>query len=60
MEGVTSEIILDKMAIPNKHILSKEGVLQWVKASSLEVLITAGAGDIDTLIHPIKNILDNK
>ncbi len=60
MEGVTSEIILDKMAIPNKHILSKEGVLQWVKASSLEVLITAGAGDIDTLIHPIKNILDTK
>ena len=39
--------------VNNKNILSKEGVLQWVEASTLEVLITAGAGDIDTLIEPI-------
>ena len=60
IEGVTSEIILNKMGIQNKHILSKEGIMQWVEASSFEVLVTAGAGDIDTLIHPIKAILENK
>lgn len=60
IEGITSEIILNKMGIDNKHILSKEGVMQWVKASTFEVLVTAGAGDIDTLINPIKTILENK
>jgi UDP-N-acetylmuramate--alanine ligase len=60
LEGVTSEIILNKMSLNNKHILSKESTLKWVEASPLEILITAGAGDIDTLIEPIKNILSNK
>jgi UDP-N-acetylmuramate--alanine ligase len=59
MEGVTSDIILNKMSLNNKHILSKEGALQWVKATQHEVIITAGAGDIDTLIQPIKMILEN-
>lgn len=60
MDGVTSEIILNKMALNNTHILSRESVLDWVKASNIEVLITAGAGDIDTMINPIKEILNNK
>jgi UDP-N-acetylmuramate--alanine ligase len=60
MEGVTSHIILDKMALNNKHILSKESTLRWADASPLQVIITAGAGDIDTLIEPIKQILLKK
>lgn len=60
IEGITSEIILNKMANPNKNILSKEGVLKWVEASSLDVLVTAGAGDIDTLINPIRAIVEKK
>jgi UDP-N-acetylmuramate--alanine ligase len=57
MAGVTSQIILDKMTIENKHILSKEGLLEFTQASTLPLFITAGAGDIDTLIHTIKNNL---
>lgn len=60
IEGITSQIILDKMSIPNKHILSKEGVLKWIELSPLEVLITAGAGDIDKLVNPIKQKLEIK
>ena len=60
IEGVTSDIILQKMTLNNKHILSKESTLKWVEASPLEVLITAGAGDIDTLIEPIKQLLLKK
>lgn len=60
MEGVTSAIILDKMSVNNKHIFSKESVLQWVQNSQLEVLITAGAGDIDQLVNPIKLLLESK
>jgi len=60
IEDVTSKIILDRMALNNKHILTKESVLKWAEASQLEVLITAGAGDIDTLIEPLTQILLNK
>ncbi len=55
--GVSSALILDKMTISNKHILSKESVLQWVEATQPEMLVTAGAGDIDQLVDPIKTIM---
>jgi UDP-N-acetylmuramate--alanine ligase len=57
MEGVSSEMILSKMANKNKKVLSKEELLDWIKNNKAELLITAGAGDIDSLIEPIKKIL---
>jgi UDP-N-acetylmuramate--alanine ligase len=60
MEGVTSQMIADRMGNPNHTILSKEGLLEYVKAAPLELFITAGAGDIDKLVEPIKQILENK
>jgi UDP-N-acetylmuramate--alanine ligase len=66
IEGVTSYTILDKMKNPNKRVLSKEQVLQWIreekgastKSGNGWLLITAGAGDIDTLVQPIKEIIE--
>lgn len=60
MEGVNSEMILHKMKISNKQVLDKDEVLEWIKDNKIELLITAGAGDIDTLVEPIKRILNNK
>ncbi len=60
IEGITSDIIYNKIQTSNKHIMSKEAVLQWIQASTPEIIITAGAGDIDTLIEPIKNSLMQK
>jgi UDP-N-acetylmuramate--alanine ligase len=60
MEGVTVQIIADKMANPNHTILSKEGLLEYVKAAPLELLITAGAGDIDKLVAPVKAAIEAK
>lgn len=57
MEGVTSEMVLNKMKISNKQVLDKHEVLEWVKLHKTGLLITAGAGDIDTLVEPIKEIL---
>ena len=54
---VESEMILNKMNISNKKVLSKTELLNWIKESKTELLITAGAGDIDTLVEPIKEIL---
>jgi UDP-N-acetylmuramate--alanine ligase len=60
MEGITSKTIADKMSNPAHTILTKEGLLEYVKAAPLDLFITAGAGDIDKLTEPIKNILENK
>ena len=67
MAGVSSSIIMERMHSENKMILSKEQLLQHLsqeKEAHVEegfegtLIITAGAGDIDTLIEPIKNILN--
>ena len=69
MEGVNSEMILNKMKIKNKQVLSKEILLKYLESYKVSqsggdlggaLLITAGAGDIDTLVEPIKNILNNR
>lgn len=60
IEGVTSQMIADRMGNPNHTILSKEGLIDYVKAAPLDLFITAGAGDIDKLVNPIKEILKNK
>ena len=60
IEGVNSEMILNNMKNKNKIVLDKTELLSWVKNNKTELLITAGAGDIDTLVEPIKNILNYK
>ena len=58
MEGVTSKMILDKMTNMKKSVKEKKELLSWVKNNKPELLITAGAGDIDTMVQPLKNILE--
>jgi UDP-N-acetylmuramate--alanine ligase len=60
IEGVTSQMIADRMGNPNHTILSKEGLIDYVKAAPLDLFITAVAGVIDKLVNPIKEILENK
>lgn len=60
MEGVTSAMIAGRMGNPVHTILSKEGLLKYVETAPLNLFITAGAGDIDKLVKPIKEILANK
>jgi UDP-N-acetylmuramate--alanine ligase len=57
LEAVNSEMILNKMTNNNKKVLGKNEILDWIKNNNTELLITAGAGDIDTLVEPIKEIL---
>ncbi len=58
IEGVSSELILGMMHNENKHLLSRESTLEWVAAIRPDLLITAGAGDIDKLVKPIKDIYE--
>jgi UDP-N-acetylmuramate--alanine ligase len=55
--GVTSNIILEKISIPNKLICKKEELLSVLKQRKLDVLLTMGAGDIDRFVEEIKKNL---
>ncbi|MEO6722506.1 MAG: Mur ligase family protein, partial [Ferruginibacter sp.] len=59
MEGVSSELILKKMKNTNSQILDKHELVEWIKSNQPSLLITAGAGDIDTMVQPLKQALDN-
>ncbi len=62
MEGVSSQMVLDKMINTNRKIIAKENIVEYFENNKAEYLsinsliIIAGAGDIDTLVEPIKNI----
>lgn len=55
--GITSSVILEKVHSTIKKLCSKEEVLELVRERKPELLITVGAGDIDMLVEPIKNVL---
>lgn len=53
IEGVTSDLILNAMQLPNRQLLQKEELIDFIDPSKIDVLITIGAGDIDTLTDGI-------
>ena len=58
--GVSSEMILEKMKNKNKRVLDKGELKEWIQKDFKKegkVLITAGAGDIDLLVEPLRQIL---
>jgi UDP-N-acetylmuramate--alanine ligase len=57
--GVDSDLILGNVPVSDKKILSKEATLDHIRKTMPELVLTVGAGDIDTLVKPIKNILEN-
>ncbi|WP_442588572.1 UDP-N-acetylmuramate--L-alanine ligase [Pedobacter sp. AW31-3R] len=59
LEGIDSAFLLGKMTLKNSKVLSKDGVLEKIKQDKPALLLTVGAGDIDTLIAPLKDILTN-
>ncbi|QSE99044.1 UDP-N-acetylmuramate--L-alanine ligase [Fulvivirga lutea] len=59
IEGVTSKIIYDKMQT-EKVLINKEELLNHLENENYEVIATIGAGDIDKLVEPIKEHLNEK
>ena len=51
--GITSRIILDRVDISEKKLVSKENLVAQVTASDCEVIAVLGAGDIDRLVAPL-------
>ncbi len=60
IEGVTSEIIFNKITTKNKVLCNKSDLLEVLKSRNIEVLVTLGAGDIDRLLPEIEKFLKEK
>ncbi len=57
--GVTSEMLLELIDCPEKSLKTKAEIMDNLALNlDFDVLATVGAGDIDTLVKPIKNILE--
>lgn len=60
LPGITSDIILQQVTCPVKELMHKEEVVKnLLKNGDFDVLATVGAGDVDTLVKPIRNFLEN-
>jgi UDP-N-acetylmuramate--alanine ligase len=59
IEGVTSAMIMDRMQLPDKQILSKQEAVEYIRSAKPELLLTVGAGDIDQLVQPLKTALQD-
>jgi UDP-N-acetylmuramate--alanine ligase len=65
IEGVTSNIIAKQMHHAKVSVIEKDKIMSWLQdeyrpsmnAELGELLITAGAGDIDTLVKPLSEAL---
>ncbi len=65
VEGVNSEMIAGKMTNKTHQVMQKDPLLEWIRKDFIpstsyefgEIVITAGAGDIDSLVEPIKKEL---
>jgi len=60
IEGVSSALILGKMKCRRKMICSMVSMMEELSKRNPGVLLTLGAGDIDRLVAPVKEMILNK
>ena len=58
--GVTSEMIFKDVTAPEKVLLKKEELMDYLSDEPLDVLVTFGAGNIDRFIEPITQLLKSR
>lgn len=56
--GVSSEIIFDKVTAPEKVLLKKEELMDYLHNEEIDTLITFGAGNIDRYTGEITKMLE--
>lgn len=54
MEGVTSDVLLEKIENSNKKLLKPQDVIDSFSVDNCDVLLTIGAGDIDRIVDKLK------
>ncbi len=59
LEGINSAYLLDKITLENSAVYTMAEVLDYVGNEKPALLLTVGAGNIDTLVQPLKDIMEN-
>ena len=59
IEGVSSQIIFDGVKTDDKILIGKEKLVETLKNRNFDILLTLGAGDINTFIPSIIASLKN-
>ncbi len=54
IDGVSSDALAKEMSAKNVIVCAKDELLDIINAQQPELLLTVGAGDIDTLVLPLK------
>ena len=58
--GVDSDMLMKDITSPMKIRCSKSNLMEKLSAINADVVVTVGAGDIDTFVEPIKQLLITK
>ncbi|MEO5910457.1 MAG: cyanophycin synthetase, partial [Pelobium sp.] len=59
IEGINSEMLAKAMDVNKVRVCGKQEALEIISNEKPELLLTVGAGDIDTLVNPLKNIMSH-
>lgn len=60
IEGVTSGMLLDKIQLQAKRVVSATELVHTLLPKEFDVLLMMGAGDIDRLVRPVADALGKK
>jgi UDP-N-acetylmuramate--alanine ligase len=59
LEGIDANFLLGKITLDEKAIYTKSEILDVIANKKPELLVTVGAGDIDTLVQPLKKLFSH-
>lgn len=57
MEDVSSEMIEERMTLDMVQVMEKDEMIEYIEKKKPELVVMAGAGDIDVLVDPVKQAL---
>lgn len=60
IDGVSSDILLESIQVDEKYKVDMETIIDYLSNRELEVFITMGAGNIDQLVEPLKNMFNKQ
>ncbi|MDE7091835.1 MAG: UDP-N-acetylmuramate--L-alanine ligase, partial [Muribaculaceae bacterium] len=58
--GVTSKIIFDDIKCDKKQLIKKQDLIETIKNSNFDILLTAGAGDMVNLLPDIVEVVKTR
>jgi UDP-N-acetylmuramate--alanine ligase len=60
IEGIDSQWLFDKIKKDEKYLVEKDAIFTLLNKLQFDVLLTLGAGDIDTLVSPLEAYMNKR